>query len=222
VAEDTKEQFFNSSKSRLNSCKINSLTYSDNFTKAVVRLISARTVNIEGNNIEMPIPSVTMWKIEDGKWVWYEEPTGIGIIRQDLAPGMPRLGALVNPPANGPAPQAPKPITDSDIQAAVRTAFAPASVDKDEVTLAANIASQSRVVFHNSTSGPAELQFSVTPELSGFTVKADKSQANILEEVGIVFRYDPGDSKKPATPVTVQLTILPSNQTFKINVKFVQ
>jgi hypothetical protein len=95
VAEDTKDLFVGSSKPTYQNFEIQSVTYLDNFTKAVVMTMVFRMLPIQGF-MGHPVPTkmTTRWKIENGQWCYYIDP------QKDLPatpfgrPGMPPVGGL--------------------------------------------------------------------------------------------------------------------------------
>ena len=166
----------------------------------------------------MIVPSTTTWKIENGKWVWYKAG-------QDswVTPAGP---SLITPPVSAP-PQSPgdaaglpKKFDDKTIAAAAQSILQQVSVDKKEITLAADKPSEEKVVFHNGMTGSVQLELTA-PEIPGFSVKVEQSIVRAAADVPVVFRYEPGD---PATrrrdPINVRLTVQPLNQVFVIRVNF--
>jgi hypothetical protein len=123
VADDTKDLFYNRSKTRYTACKgIASIKYSENFTHAYATVLCSMPVVIQSFDNEkanedptviappaIPIPST--WKLDNGKWCWYlskdmdgKMPFGMLpnlSVGSDAAPG----GIL--PPVNLPAGMAP-------------------------------------------------------------------------------------------------------------------
>jgi hypothetical protein len=93
------------------------------------------------------------------------------------------------------------------------------NVDKREITLAADKASEDRVVFHNGMSGSVQLQLSMA-EVPGFTAAIEQSMVRAAADVPVVFRYEPGNQPAPKDPISVQLTVQPMNQVFVIRVNF--
>src|SRR5262249_3356422 len=129
VAEDTKDEFFTMGKTPLKAYSLNGISYSEDFTHASVQTSSKKTVYVQGAAIEMPSPSVTTWKIENGKWVWYHAPNPTHNIM-----GIGEGTTLPQASAAGNAASATKPPSNEDIQAALREAMSPAHLDRTEVT----------------------------------------------------------------------------------------
>ena len=72
VAEDTKDYYFSALKIQFKSFKIDSIFYSDHFTRAIVTLSGKRMFRVSPQFPETEIsqPMSTTWKIENGKWCW--------------------------------------------------------------------------------------------------------------------------------------------------------
>jgi len=101
VAEDTKDAYVGSSKSTIRTFEIQSIQYSDNFTKADVMALVSRMLPIEGfmgRSIPMKTPS--SWKIENGQWCYYEDPQKA----PSASPFRRNPAGKVAVPAGGPPP----------------------------------------------------------------------------------------------------------------------
>src|SRR6266403_360517 len=145
VAEDTKEQYFGAQKWQFKSFKIDSIKYSDNFTKAEVQVTGQRMWRMRPDLPEVPVslPMATLWQVENGKWMYHEEP------RQINTP----MGPSAAPPKTEDGkPKLPN-VSPEAIAAAARNILQQSSVDKTELTLAPDKASSERVVFHNGFQG---------------------------------------------------------------------
>jgi hypothetical protein len=217
VAEDTKDRYFNTGKVQLRGFKIDDIKFADDFTKASVTATMSKTVMVVGQEIPIATPSTITWKIENGKWVWYDEPkppsTPLG-----FAFPSPASAAPANGPDNG-DPALPKDFNDQTIAAAARSILQQVSVDKKEITLAADKASEERVVFHNGMPGSVQVELTA-PEIPGFSAKVEPSIVRAAADVPVVFRYEPGDLKARPDPINVQLMVQPLNQLFVIRVNF--
>ncbi len=215
VAEDTKDQYFNSGKVQLKSFRINDIKFTDNFAKATVTATLSKTVNVAGQDIPMAVPSTTTWKIENGKWVWYQEAQTSQVSLLGPASGPP-LAATTK---GGDNADLPKNFDDKAVVAAARSILQEVSVDKKEVTLAANKPSEEQVIFHNGMTGSVQLALSA-PEIPGFSAKVAQKLVRAAGDVPVVLRYEPGDQGERRDPINVRLTVQPLNQVFVIQVKF--
>src|SRR5580658_2939209 len=73
VAEEAQDEYFGSPKAELRAFKIDNIKYNDEFTEAVVNLIVKRVWKFQGQEMVPEVPMSTTWKIENGKWVWYNK-----------------------------------------------------------------------------------------------------------------------------------------------------
>lgn len=221
VADDTKEEYFNSGKARLNGFKIGDIKFTDNFTKAAVTATMSKTVSVLGQEIPVNSPSTTTWKIENGKWVWYNDVKVASVNPLSAAsppgPATPTAAASKsNDSGNG---GLPKDLDEKSIAAAAKNILQQVGVDKKEATLALDKPSEDRVIFHNGMPGSVQLELSA-PEVPGFTAKLEQSIARSGGDVAVVFHYEPGASAGKRDPIAVQLVVQPTNQAFTIRVNF--
>ena len=75
IAEDSKDFFYNMEKQRYIGFEIIRINYSENFTKATV----VTAVEVEWRSPRIGVmrvkpPMTSLWKQENGKWVWYVIP----------------------------------------------------------------------------------------------------------------------------------------------------
>jgi hypothetical protein len=219
VAEDTKDEYFNMDKVHLQGFKIGDVKFTDNFTKASVTATMSKTINIVGQEFPISTPSTTTWKIENGKWVWYDEakPAWTNPVGLASAPA-----AAAAPTANANADAAlPKEFDDKTLASAARSILQQVSVDKKEITLAVDKTSEEKVIFHNGMPGSVQLELSA-PEIPGFTVTLGQRIVRAGADVPVVFHYQPvgGDKGTTGDGLSVQLTVQPLDQTFVIRVNF--
>jgi len=100
VAEDTKDFYYNSHKSDLLGFSVTKVELLDNNTKAKITVNAKATMMIMGaGRLPFESPAVTLWKIENGAWVWYidqeeakQSPFG-QMRRADGGPGSEKNGA---------------------------------------------------------------------------------------------------------------------------------
>jgi len=214
VAEDTKDDYFNSGKAQLLSFKVDDVKLDGDLTKATVTATMSKMAMLVGELIPMTVHSTTTWKIENGKWVWYTDA------KDKLASPGPSLppGAVpaATPAAGGGIPQN---LDEKAIVAAAQSILQEVSVDKKEVTLAADKTSEGKVIFHNGMTGSVQLELSL-PEVPGLTVKTTQPIVRAGADMPVLFHYEPVDGSRSTGPVTVRVTVQPLNQVFAIRVKF--
>ena len=218
VADDTKDDYFNSGKAQLESFKIDDVKLDDSFTKATVTATLSKMMMIAGQVIPMTAPSKTTWKIENGKWVWYNNAKGD--LANPMAVGLPRPPAPATPPIDSNSNSGlPKNFDDKTIAAAAQSILQQVGVDRRQVTLATNRVSEDKVVFHNGMPGSVQLELSGS-DIPGFSAKIDQPYVRAGGDVPVVFRYEPADPAGRKDPITVQLVVQPLNQAFMIQVNF--
>jgi len=216
VATDTQEDYFNTGKIQIKGFTIDDVQFSDNFTKASIRTTISRNMNVAGQDFPVLMPSITTWKIENNKWVWYKVAS--------KTPDTP-FGPGALPSALGIAPTAsadpalPKDFNDKTIADAARSILQQVSVDKNEVTLASDKVSEAKVVLHNGMTGSVQAEVSV-PQIPGLTAKLEQSIVRAAGNVTLLLRYEPGGQRAPSAPANVQLTVQPLDQVFVIRVNF--
>jgi hypothetical protein len=72
VADDTKENYYNGNKFNIKTFTIQGIELLENNTRAKVTIRAKVTMMMAGvPPMDFESPSTTLWKIEDGKWVWY-------------------------------------------------------------------------------------------------------------------------------------------------------
>ena len=75
VAEDSKDAFYVAGKRKCRSIDIDTLRFSEDFSKADVMVSCDTDVMVEPVGlIRTPVPMRTRWKTIDGDWFWYAEP----------------------------------------------------------------------------------------------------------------------------------------------------
>ena len=204
MAEDSKDFYFASNKTQFKGFQIDKIEFGADFTRAVVTLTVQRTMRVQGNDIALPSTGPTDWKIENGKWVWYNNPeteyvTPMG--KSDIGVIKPNPDGSVN---------VPKKITPDMVSGAAQLILQQqkSSLSRSEVTLAADKASSEEVVFHNAVQGSVQVRLDVNPVLPGFHAEIDKTAVNAGENAILKLRYEPADPR-PTGPVTVRLTLAP-------------
>jgi len=218
VADDTKDEYFNSGKAQLESFKIDDVKLSDDLTKATVTTTLSKMLMIAGQVIPMTSPSKTTWKIENGKWVWYNESkVSLG---NPMAVGLPPPPtAAAAPPSNNDNNGLPKNFDEKTIAAEAQNILQQVGVDKKEVRLAIDKPSDDKVVFHNGMPGSVQVEVNV-PNVPGLTVKLEKFAVTANGDVQVLFHYEPGKTVERRNPITAQVIVQPLNQVFPIRVNF--
>jgi len=211
VAEDTKEEYFNSAKLRLKSFEIADIQYSDDFQKAEVNATVTMVMAIRLQDNVSTVPMLTTWKLEDGKWVWYHKlKTG-----DPLTPMGP---SNIGPQANGTqAPKIPEHIDDAAVAGAAAAIVNQISLSRGVVALSGEKASSDKVVVHNGNPGFVRLSLAAVPEIPGFSVKFDKTDLATNQDAVLQFQYTrTSDESRP--PFQIRIVADPFNQILPVTV----
>ncbi len=211
VADESKDYFLEMDKPRYYGFQISSISYSDEFTRAQV------VVNCDGEVVMMPrgkmrvnMPLTTRWKLVDGKWYWFAEPsntrtTPFGAMQggpgEKPPSGMPLVGSQ-----SGLSPAPPPPKITGGVTA-----------DKTAVVLDAAKASSDAITLSNSMEGWVSVEV-YPPDVAGLTMKAEKKDIPPGGSVRIVFEYQPLGTAPAASKAIVQ--VLPIGPVFQIKVGF--
>jgi hypothetical protein len=215
VADESKDYYFSAQKNKLQTYKIDAIEYSDNFTKAEVQLTGQRMFRLSAQFPEalMTVPMKSTWKIENDKWMYFHDPASDHIM-------LPMIGAS-NRPAESGGVTPPANLSQGAIEAAARKILQQSSIDKSQVILAADKPSSDQVIFHNGYEGWVQLGLDSVKKVPGFTAELDKTSVNAGEDAVLKLRYEPTGEDRPGS-LTVQLTVLPFNQSFPVSVNFVK
>lgn len=216
VAEDTKEYYFATQKIQFKSFKLESIKYSDDFTKAEVDLTGQRVwkPRYDFPDTLVTITMHTTWKIEEGKWVWYDHtrPTWI-------TPFGPSDTAALQPhdtPKDGSPDLSPGALQ----QRASAILQQQPALDKSELMFQSDKSSSEQVVFHNSQQGVVKLYVDQSSMPAGFTAELDKSDIGAGENAVVKIHFDPKDAAASLAPFSLRLVMEPFDKIFRIAVKF--
>jgi hypothetical protein len=217
VAEDTREYYFAAQKTQFKSFKIDGITYSDQFTKAVVTVSCERMWRMSPRFPEVQItqPMSTTWRIENGKWFWYRDANN----ETSLTPMGQSDPKAIGKPNGGPLPLPPD-LSHDTMKKRAEELLKKSSISKTEVVLATSHPSSEQVVFHNGQPGSVLLSVDASAKPAGFSAVLDKKEARAGEDVVLKIQYDPADQNSAPPPFVVRVVVAPFNQAFAIAVKF--
>jgi hypothetical protein len=219
VADDSQDQFIELSKDQYISCEIIKTRFSRDFMKAEVVVSCKGDFKWHGLNTPQMFPLSSNWKIENGEWCWaYVRPTKV---RSPFSP----TGFAPVPPEDS-SNAAPPPAT-GDIAAAAQGILAKVSLDKHFVKLKSSENSQDIVHVRNEMPGSIGLKLDKL-DMPGLKVTLGKAMLAQHEETTIAFEWRLDDpqllcvdcAKKMTANPTVFLRIIPTAQTFPINIYF--
>ena len=221
IAEDTKDYFYNAAKLKFMSFRIDKISYSDNFTKALVVVVGKGTKMIAGHPVVLDQPMDTRWKIEDGKWCWtysvYDIPsTPMGGRLSPPDPAAERAGVVV-----------PKSVDPVDIRSAGAAIMGQVTmgVDKSGVTMDPGQPSKVEVTFSNGASGYVQVAVD-GPSVRGLTVTLDKTSVPPHGTAVLTLQYDPADKSagkdiwEPKGTIPFRIVVSPFDRLYPVNVVF--
>jgi hypothetical protein len=222
VAEDTKDYYYNAQKETYIAFRLGTITYSDNFTKAVVVVIGKQERHMAAQSMITEFPQETRWKIENGKWCWYyhlEDHCLTPMCGKTPPPAtVEERAAVVKPKDTSPA--------------AVRAAGAavlqqqPMGVDKPTVTLTAGQPGSAQVVFTNGADG--EIAIGVDgPPVKGLKRSLDRTTIPGHGKAVLTLEFDPSDKSGPPDAwdpkgnIPLRFVADPFNRIFPVTLQFV-
>ncbi len=217
VAEDTKKEYFNAQKVRYESYKIDSIKYSDNFTKAVVTLTvtEKKRMSVQMPEITMTHPSSTLWKIENGKWCWYNDHSSNWMI--PMGPSDPAAVKAANNSGQAINPM----VTPDALKQRVAAIMGQSAFDKTVLRLGGTQESSDQAVFHNGQGGGIRIALAQTNLPEGMTAKLDKTELAADDRATLRVTYNPKTQKdKVPGDVTLYVIMEPFAQQFPVVVKF--
>ncbi len=220
VDEDSKDAFFAAEKPQYGGFQITKIAYSDDFTKATVITACKTELFFHGHKMPATMPAVTHWKIDNGQWFWYyfkpsETDTPWGTMKSGPVDENSSVAARI----------------PSDPMAAARNILAKVVLDRSEVLVDQTKQSKQEIHLKNGLLGKISVLADPTGT-PGLTIRPAKSEVAPGEEIAIVIEFNPDDPSvnckdcllhpgvKP--PITVNLTIRPTQQRFPIQITFTQ
>jgi hypothetical protein len=180
VADDTKDLYYNSNKTKYLSFEIGRIDYSDNFTRAKAMVLCEQYIllpGFAGRPEKVPTPST--WKLLDGTWYWYVDPESLR---------MTPFGRMTPGPYPTTAPKKSIPPIPDTIPDSI---FKQAKADKESVSLKAGESGQVTI----TNNAPGVMNLSLVGSVAGVDVKLDRTVLKAGEKAVLTLRA--GDDAKP-------------------------
>jgi hypothetical protein len=210
VAEETKDWYLSSGKAQYKSFQIEDIEYSKDFQQATVKSKVTRELDMNGQVRTAEVTISDLWKMEDGKWMWYHDPnvlvTPFGEIKID------RSKMSANPE---PAP-VPSDVSPAAVAAAASKLNVSVSVNKREVSFARGKAASDEFVYRNGLNGVVILVADIVGDYRSFSVEPKRVQLESGKEVTFKVHYQPSESSSPAT---IRLTLEPFERELHIPIR---
>jgi hypothetical protein len=204
VAKDDQDYYLSSNKPQYKAFKIQKIDYSKNLKQATVMTQVTRVLSMQGRELQSEIVVSDLWKMVDGKWVWYHDPdvieTPLGPIRITHTP--PSAGSSI-PTNTGP----------DEVISASHNLRGEATVDKKEVVFVQGAASSDEVVVHNGFPGPIELESDIVGDYGSFFVEPAHSEVPADKDVVLKVSYKPLDR---SLVTNLRVRVEPFNRTLMI------
>lgn len=219
VADDTKDYYFAVQKNTFISFKIVDVKYSDDWTRATVRVDGTRKIRIRPEFPETTIvqPMPTTWKIENGKWVWYVDKSTI--LPTPMSNGPHPTPAPSQPDADG-SPKLPD-LSDKGLQNMAQEILKQSNVNKPNVVLEWSRECSETITFHNGQQGYVKAFIDPGTTIEGFSAKIDKENVAANQDATVTVHWTPGKAQPPQALV-VKVIVQPTDQVFPIVVSFVK
>jgi hypothetical protein len=207
VAEDSKDSYYEMSKTKYLKYEIRNINYSDNFTKAVVLVLTHAYVVIPGfEGQAAPLPVKTNWVLADGKWWWHVDPADLN---------MTPFGKMN--PGPYPDPNAAGPSTTSQ-PATVESVLSGIKMNKGMAQLKSKEASSDQIEISNGLSGT--LWVTLNPiDVPGLQIKFKPAEMKKGEKTVVSFHYEP-QGTTPPRGVQIYLIVNPIHYVIPIYVTF--
>jgi hypothetical protein len=197
VAEDTKDIYYSSNKTKYLSFEIGRVDYSDNFTRAKATVLCEQYIMLPGfAGKPWKVPTPSTWKLVDGTWYWYVDPESLR---------MTPFGRMTP----GPAPATPSK-TIPAIPTTVPTSMVK-QVKADKESVGLKTGESGEVTITNSA--PGVMNISLVGSVPGVDVKLDRATLNAGEKAVLTLRA--GDRAKPGV---LNIRVEQTNQVIPIQV----
>jgi hypothetical protein len=199
VADDTQDYFFNGGRNDITGFTIDKIELLENNKYARMTIKAKAVMRAPGlTAIDVEVPIVSTWKLENGDWYWYVDQSG-GV---DTPFGKI---ATANDAAGGPKPSLPGIPSVAAMKSQV-------SIDKQAVVLSAEAPVQT-VEISNHMPGPITVDIQ-SQGIDGLIVEVDNKQVASQKSGTVSFRAKPG--AKPAGKVGID--VAPLGQHFEVMV----
>lgn len=203
VAEDTKDLHYNQEKSKIKGFEVIKINWDDSFKKASVVTLIQTTIQMRGQVIPANAPMATQWKLEDGKWCYYFDPS---IGRPSPA------GRMTPGPGNRSGMKVEDMLKDPNI------ILNQIKLNKEKFLVRSWEKSADSLVITNGMPGSVTLSFQ-TESVPGLTYRLEKTELSAGETAQLEVIYDPQDpSAKPT--LKASLKIDPLGKTIIIPIVF--
>ncbi len=174
---------------------------------------SKQTLMMEGRPVEIPSGRIDRWKLENGQWKWYHDPSKDVVVTVVGAIPAATPGSAVTK-----GPVLPKEITPEEAEKAVKRITVPASkvptLSRQTMPFTVGQESTEEIVFHNNSPGAVRVDADLIADFPGFAVQPKKFQLKAQEEATFKVTYHPSD--KGVFNAALRLTVQPFESEIRI------
>lgn len=203
VAEDTKDLHYNQEKTKIGGFEIVKINWDDGFKKASVVTTIQTSIKMRGQDVPASAPMATRWKLEDGKWMYYVDPTM----------GRPTPMGMMKPgPGNRQGMNFDEMLKNPNV------ILNELKVSKEKFLLRGWEESSDSLVITNGMPGSVTLSLQ-TESISGLTHKIEKTELGPGETSRIEMNYLPKDKTAKPT-LKASLLVEPFGRTIIIPIVF--
>lgn len=222
VADDTQDKYFSSPKAEITEFKVSGIEYAENFTEATVKVDVKIILHLKAEGFlqdsNVPEHWDTHWKIENGKWVYYEKPV---VGPQWLTPMGP--SAPVDP--NAKVTEPPKLISEEalakEAQRILSGTGTITGVTPKEVKFTQGKPGSAKLTFNNGLPGQVQISVEgISEQIPCLASKVDHATVNAGEQSTVEIIYDPTSGPTPTAPITLGVVVAPFSQIFPVSVTF--
>jgi hypothetical protein len=184
VADESKDWYLGSGKATYKSFKIQSVEYSQDLQAATVKTLIAEVFSMQGHDISKEVVVTDLWKLEDGKWMYFHDPdvysTPMGDIRIDRK--APSHSADV-----------PKDLSQDAATKAEQRLTLEATTDKSEMVFVQGAAGSDEIIVRNGFAGPVDLISDIVGDYGAFSVEPRNIEIQSGKQVVLKVSYKPLD-----------------------------
>jgi len=184
VAEESKDWYLGSGKAVYKSFKIQGVEYSEDLKSATVKMLVGEVFSMQGHDISKDVVMTDLWKLEDGKWMYFHDPdvysTPMGDIKIDRK-------------APSHSTDLPKDLGQEAAARAEQRLTLEATTDKSEMVFVQGKAGSDEVIVHNGFAGPVDLVSDIVGDYGAFSVEPRNIEIQSGKQVVLKVSYKPLD-----------------------------
>jgi hypothetical protein len=213
VEEASKDAFFAMDKPRCTSFQVGLITYSQDFTRAVVMVgcDTQLTLPLAGGPMPVKMPVRSVWKLVDGQWFWYAEPPNQAEVKTPF--GTHKPNPELGTPASGAAAARGGAVDMLSLSKMV-------AADKQLVRFDPSLPGSDRITIRNGMPGAVTLSLE-PPTVEGLQLQLDRTSLEQGQTAVLSVAYAPSQDRKPAN-LDLSIVVEPLDLRLPLRVQFAQ